>query len=324
MKNEFLFLLILSFLFKSSLLLPTQYINPVINQDAPDPTVIKAGDYYYLYSTGEKIFKSKDLVNWQFVRKVFDGKKRPTFVNVKIYWAPCITKQDNLYILYFALAIWGKSETGAIGVATSKSPEGPFDLVGDGKLFTSKEVGVLNSIDPYYIEDHGKKYLIWGSFHGIYGIELTKDGTKVKNIHNKFKIAGSKFEGSYIYKRNNYYYLFVSTGSCCKGDNSTYQIVVGRANNLKGPYLSKKGGSMQNNKFTVILAGNKKFAGPGHDSRIFKDKNGKTWMLYHAYLRGNSKIGRTVCIDEVKWTKDNWPYFEGGSPSTSKKVGPYL
>ena len=49
MKNEFSFLLILLFLLKSSLLLPTQYINPVINEDAPDPTVIKAGDYYYLY-----------------------------------------------------------------------------------------------------------------------------------------------------------------------------------------------------------------------------------------------------------------------------------
>ena len=198
MKTEFSLFLILSFLFKSSLLLPTQYINPVINEDAPDPTVIKAGDYFYLYSTGEKIFKSKDLINWKFVRRVFDGKKRPTFVDVKIYWAPCITKQDNLYILYFALAQWGKPETGAIGVATSKSPEGPFDLVGNGKLFTSKEVGVLNSNDPYFIEDNGKKYLIWGSFHGIYGIELTKDGTKVKNIHNKFHIAGSKFEGSYI------------------------------------------------------------------------------------------------------------------------------
>ena len=117
--------------------------------------------------------------------------------------------------------------------------------------------------------------------------------------------------------------MFVSIGSCCKEDKSIYQTVVRRAKNLKGPYKSKKGESMLNNKFTVILSGNKKFVGPGHDLRIFKDKTRKTWMLYHAYIRGNPK-GRTICIDEVKWTKDNWPYFEGGSLSTTKRVGPYL
>ena len=324
MKNEFSFFVILSILFKSSLLLPKPYINPVINEDAPDPTVIKVGKYYYLYSTGEKIFKSSDLINWKFVRRVFEGKPRPSFVNVNSYWAPCITKQNNLYILYFALSVWGGINTAGIGVATSKSPEGPFDIVGNGKLFNSKEVGVQNSIDPYFIEDNGRKYLIWGSFYGIYGIELTKDGTKVKNFNSKFKLGGSYFEAAYIFKRNNYYYLFASIGSCCEGDNSKYQTVVGRSKDLKGPYFSKNGGQMLSNQFTVLLSGNKKFVGPGHNSRIMKDKDGKTWMLYHAYVRGKSKIGRTVCLDEVKWTKDNWPYFDGNGPSSTKKVGPYV
>jgi len=322
MKNEVSIFLILLVLFKSSLLLPTPYTNPVINEDAPEPSLIKEGDYYYLFSTGEKIFKSKDLINWKFVKKAFEGKRRPVFVDTKIYWAPCITKQENLFILYFSLAKWRKPETGAIGVATSKSPEGPFKLVGDGKLFTSEEVGVLNSIDPFYIEDDGKKYLIWGSFHGIYGIELTKDGTQVKNIHNKFQIAGSKFEGAYIYKRDKYYYLFASVGNCYHGDSSTCQIVVGRAKDLKGPYMTKNQEPMLDNKYEFILVGNQKFVGPGHNSRIIEDKIGKTWMLYHAYIRGNPR--RIVCIDEVKWTRNNWPTFEGAFPSTTKRVGPYL
>ena len=324
MKNEIQFFIILLILFKSSLLLTKPYINPVINEDAPDPSVIKVGKNYYLYSTGEKIFKSSDLINWKFVRRVFEGKPRPSFVKVNSYWAPCITKQNNLYILYFALSVWGGIDTAGIGVATSKSPEGPFDIVGNGKLFNSGEVGIKNSIDPYFIEDNEKKYLIWGSFYGIYGIELTKDGTKVKNIKNKFKLGGKYFEAAYIFKRNKYYYLFASIGSCCEGDNSKYQTVVGRSDNLKGPYLSKNGGQMLSNQFTVLLSPNKKFVGPGHNSRIVKDKNKKTWMLYHAYLRGKTNIGRTVCLDEVKWTKDNWPYFEDNSPSSTKRVGPYV
>ena len=324
MRNKFSFFLIISILIESSILLPTTYKNPVINQDAPDPSVIKVKGNYYLYSTGEKIFKSSNLVNWKFIRKVFEGKPRPSFVNVNSYWAPCITKQNNLYVLYFALSVWGGIDSAGIGVATSKTPEGPFEIVGNGKLFTSGEVGVKNSIDPYFFEENGRKYLIWGSFHGIYGIELTKEGTKVKNLKNKFQIAGSYFEAPYIYKRANYYYLFASIGSCCEGDNSKYQTVVGRATSLKGPYLSKKGNKMLNNNYVVVLSGNKKFVGPGHNSRIVKDKTGKTWMFYHAYIRGNSKLGRTVCIDEVKWTIDNWPYFVDNGPSSVKKVGPYL
>ena len=103
MKVEFFFL-ILSFLFQIITPLETQYTNPVIGKDAPDPSIIKADNgVYYLYATGEVIYKSKDLVNWDYVGKVFQGVPRPSFVDVNSYWAPCITKQDKLYVLYFAL-----------------------------------------------------------------------------------------------------------------------------------------------------------------------------------------------------------------------------
>ena len=80
---------------------------------------------------------------------------------------------------------------------------------------------------------------------------------------------------------------------------------------------------MINNRYEVLLSGNTKFVGPGHNSRIISDKDEKTWMLYHAYIRGRSHIGRTVCMDEVKWTNDEWPYFEGDSPSSGEQTGPY-
>jgi arabinan endo-1,5-alpha-L-arabinosidase len=317
-----LFLIILSIINKAYQI---QYTNPVLPKDAPDPTVIKADNgLYYLYATGEGIYKSSNLVQWTYIRNVFHGKKRPSFVNVNSYWAPCITKQGNQYILYYALSVWGGINTAGIGVATSSSPEGPFDIKGNGKLFTSREIGVKNSIDPYFIIENNKKYIIWGSFHGIYAVELDNSGLKVKNLKNKIQLAGRAFEAPYIFKRGKYYYLFASIGSCCEGDRSRYQTVVGRSKNFRGPYLSKKGGKMLNNQYTVLLSGNKKFVGPGHNSRIITDKKGKTWMLYHAYIRGQSKTGRTVCLDEVKWTKDDWPYFDGNSPSQQKQNGPEI
>ena len=126
------------------------YKNPIIAEDAPDPSVIKGNDgYYYLFSTAEHVYRSADLVNWRYVRQAFGDNPRQTFVpGVNVYWAPCVTKQDGRYVLYFALSTWGGGDTASIGVATSDNPGGPYKLVGDGKLFTSGEVGVNNSIDP--------------------------------------------------------------------------------------------------------------------------------------------------------------------------------
>ena len=322
--NRALFILFL--LINSIITGRINYTNPIIRQDAPDPSMIKGDNgWYYLYATGERIYRSLDMVRWEYVRNVFDGKPRPSFVDVNSYWAPCITKQGNLYVLYFALSVWDGIDTAGIGVATASTPEGPFDIQnGDGKLFVSGEVGVKNSIDPFYIEEGGAKYIIWGSFYGIYGIELNSDGLSAKDYRNKFLLAGTYFEASYIYKRGGYYYLFASIGSCCEGDSSTYQTVVGRSTSFTGPYYSQNGGRMIDNSFDVILSGSSAFAGTGHNARIMEDKGGRTWMAYHAYIRGQSNIGRTVCIDELKWTNEGWPYFEGGVPTTYEHAGPEI
>ena len=320
MKKSLIFLL---FLFYFTASTRVSYTNPIIREDAPDPTIIKANGYYYLYATGEKIYRSNNMINWQYVRKVFEGKTRPSFVDVSSYWAPCITKQNNRYVLYFALSTWGGVDAAGIGVATASTPEGPFDIAnGNGKLFQSGEVGVKNSIDPNYIEENGRKYIIWGSFYGIYGIELNSDGLTVKDTRNKFQLAGTYFEAPYIYKRGGYYYLFGSIGSCCEGDNSTYQTVVGRSTSFTGPYTARNGGRMLDNSFEVLLSGNSVWAGPGHNSRIIEDNSGTTWMTYHAYIRGQSNIGRTALIDEVKWSNDGWPYFTNGVPSNTQQEGP--
>ena len=320
MKKSLIFLL---FLFYFTASTRVSYTNPIVREDAPDPTIIKANGLYYLYATGEKIYRSNNMINWQYVRKVFEGKTRPSFVDVSSYWAPCITKQNNRYVLYFALSTWGGVDAAGIGVATASTPEGPFDIAnGNGKLFQSGEVGVKNSIDPNYIEENGRKYIIWGSFYGIYGIELNSDGLTVKDTRNKFQLAGTYFEAPYIYKRGGYYYLFGSIGSCCEGDNSTYQTVVGRSTSFTGPYTARNGGKMLDNSFEVLLSGNSVWAGPGHNSRIIEDNSGTTWMTYHAYIKGQSNIGRTALIDEVKWSNDGWPYFTNGVPSNTQQEGP--
>ena len=299
------------------------YINPIIGEDAADPTIIKGDDgMYYLLATGEKVYRSADLVDWNYVGKVFGDNPRPTFVpDVKAYWAPCLTRQNGRYVLYFALSTWGGIDAASIGVATADSAAGPFRLVGDGKLFSSGEVGVRNSIDPNFIEEDGHKYIVWGSWFGIWLIELTDDGLAVKDMSVKRQIAGTIYEAPYICKHGDYYYLFCSIGACCEGARSTYETVVGRATNLFGPYYNKEGQPMLDNAYTLFLTTNDVCIAPGHNSRIIEDEAGKTWMFYHGYLPTNPEKGRVAWLDEVKWA-DGWPYIEGKGASSEEQVAP--
>lgn len=292
------------------------YNNPVINYSLPDPTIIKAnGGFYYLYATEDirniPIHRSKDLVNWEFVGTAFTDQTRPRFEPKGGLWAPDINYINGQYILYYSMSVWGGEWTCGIGVATADNPEGPF--IDHGKLFRSNEIGVQNSIDQFYIEEDGKKYLFFGSFSGIYVVELSDDGLSVKPNAEKQQIAGTAYEGVCIYKRNGFYYMFASIGSCCEGLESTYTTVVGRSDSILGGYLDKEGKPMLQNNHEVLIHKSDKFVGTGHNSRIVQDEKEQSWILYHAVSVDNPE-GRVLMLDQVKW-KDNWPYIEGSSPS---------
>lgn len=292
------------------------YRNPVVNYSLPDPAVIRADDgYFYLYATEDirnlPIHKSKDLVNWELVGTAFTKESRPAFEPKGGLWAPDINKIGDKCVLYYSMSVWGGEWSCGIGVAVADKPEGPFTDC--GKLFCSSEIGVQNSIDPFYMEDKGQKYLFWGSFRGIYGIELSDDGLSVKAGAEKVQIAGTAYEGTYIHKRKGYYYLFASTGTCCEGLKSTYQTVVGRSKKLFGPYLDKQGEAMMNNRHETLIRKNDSFVGNGHNSEIVTDDAGNDWMLYHGVSVDNPH-GRVLLLDKVEW-KAGWPLVKGGSPS---------
>lgn len=341
MKNKTLFATLLLAFVAFQVTAQKKYSNPVYGSDFPDPTVQRALDgTFYAYATGCKCKSSTDLVNWTNVSGVIS---RPTWndtidadgnkVNYSL-WAADVNYVDGKYICYYASALWGNGSRTGIGVATGDTPTKFTD---HGKLFRSTEIGVKNSIDPCYVEEFDKKYLIWGSFNDICMVELTDDALAVKNfspINNPqpngswkrhtgvTKLAGGAFEGAMIYKRGKYYYLFCSVGSCCEGENSTYRTVVGRATKLTGPYLNKQGGSMIDNNYTTIISGDSRWKGPGHNSEIITDDEGQTWLLYHSYDMNNGCSGRLMLLDKITWTSDGWPVINDGHPSTGQMDAP--
>jgi len=340
MKKRTLFAALFAALAIASVNAQKKYSNPVYGSDFPDPTVQRALDgSFYSYATGCKCKKSTDLVTWTNVSGVIS---RPTW-NDSIHadgtrdnyslWAADVNYVDGKYICYYASALWGNGSRTGIGVAVGDTPTKFTDK---GKLFRSTEIGVKNSIDPCYVEEFDKKYIVWGSFNDICIAELTDDALAIKDFsplnnpesgswtrhRGVTKLAGGAFEGAMIYKRGKYYYLFCSVGSCCEGENSTYRTVVGRSTKLMGPYVNKQGGQMISNNYTTIISGNDRWKGPGHNSEIITDDEGQTWLLYHSYDMNNNCNGRLMLLDKITWDKSDWPVINDGHPSSEEMDAP--
>lgn len=325
---------------ESSEEVPTDYENPVWEPVLADPAIIRGDDgIFYAYGTQDNalwgdyygvrytpILSSPNLVDWEYRDQAFKPATMPQWSESSGagLWAPDIVRFGATYNLYYSLSVWGDPNPG-IGVATGPSPLGPF--TDQGKIFDSNEIGVGNSIDSAtYIDDDGRVYMVWGSFYGIYGVELTSDGLSLKESKaeahaNKVILAGvdngrweiGNYEGPYLIKENGYYYMFLSTGTCCNGHYSTYEVRVCRSESILGPYYDKDGNLMtsRQNIGTPVVRGNDHFAGVGHNS-IIKDDAGDYWIVYHGFDKQEDPYygttnRRALLIDKLEWDSEGWP-----------------
>lgn len=311
------------------------YTNPIYEPIFADPSIIRAPNRtFYAYGTQDAspargcddaaipILRSDNLIDWEHSGEVF--QEWPNWKDEGFLWAPDIARYRGKYHVYYSYSEWGDENPG-IGVATADNPEGPFE--DQGKLFLSDEIGVGNSIDPQFFIERGTPYLIWGSWFGIHGVELTKDGLNWKE-RTTFLLAGNAYEAPHVFERNGYYYLFVSTGSCCDGHDSSYEVEVGRSKSFFGPYYNEHGVDLREiddwNAGDAILTENERFAGPGHNS-IVVDDAGSEWILYHAYDRDTPEFEcggaprRSMMIDEVTWS-NGFPRLENNTPAFSHEV----
>jgi arabinan endo-1,5-alpha-L-arabinosidase len=231
---------------------------------------------------------------------------------------------QGTYYLYYAYSLWGDPNP-CIGLATASHPEGPWQDLGRA-VFCSEDIGVRNSIDPFIWHDREKRTMIWGSFHGIYAVELSRDGTKP--VGSKTLLADNRFEAPFVHYRDGSYYLFLSSGTCCEGARSTYMTWVGRSEKLLGPYLDTLGRDLRYGGGEVVLFRNDRWIGPGHNT-VVTDDAGLDWIIYHAIdplrpLLPNGATRRPVLIDRIDWV-DGWPMVnDGEGPSDTPRPAPTI
>lgn len=294
-----------------------------------DPVMAKEGATYYLFSTGPGItfYSSTDLKTWKLRGRVFPGdpawakQVAPSF-NGHI-WAPDIVQRDGKFYLYYSVSAFGRN-TSAIGVTVNRTldPDSP-DYRWEDQGIVLRSVpnrDLWNAIDPAVITDeHGTTWMSFGSFWG--GLKLVKlapDGKSLAEPQEWYSLAKrersvlvddeepgpAEIEAPFIFRRGDYYYLFVSWDKCCRGKDSTYKMLVGRSKSVTGPYLDRTGKSLAAGGGTLLLAGNAEWAGVGHNSVYHFD--GKDYLVFHAYESGDGGLQK-LKIAELSWDAADWP-----------------
>jgi arabinan endo-1,5-alpha-L-arabinosidase len=290
-----------------------------------DPSMIRQGDTYYVFSTGEEyglnqgniqIRKSTDLVNWELVGTVFSTI--PDWVGTTIggippnLWAPDISYFNGKYHLYYAGSRFGTNNS-VIGLATNTTldPASPdYRWIDDGLVIRSTPSDNWNAIDPNLSLGADKTpWLSFGSFWD--GIKMRrldpstgKLSTEDSILYSLASRGGDPIEAPSIVYRNNYYYLFASFDFCCRGANSTYKIMIGRSTSITGPYVDSSGKQMAQGGGTLILESQGRYVGPGGQS-VFLD-SGTYWLVNHYYDALDNGIPK-LQIHDLAWTADGWP-----------------
>jgi arabinan endo-1,5-alpha-L-arabinosidase len=318
------------------------YVNPVLDADFPDPTVIKAPDgYYYGYATQTQrdgkwiniqLARSADLVHWQHLGDALPAK--PSWAaTTQDFWAPHVVRDGGRYIMYFS----GKPDTSderhglCLGVATASSPIGPFVDMGHP---LECGAGFVN-IDPMAFDDPatGKHLLYWGSgFEPIKVRELARNrmsfarGSSPRSVAWPSPAKGAfpvLVEGSWVIRHGGYYYLFYSGDNCC-GPKANYAVMVARSRRATGPFqtLEQATGKLH----SIILEKRGDWIAPGHNS-VVTDGVGQDWIVYHAVdarhprEKATDEINtrRVMLIDRIRWI-GGWPVID--SPSETPQAAP--
>lgn len=318
------------------------YVNPVIDADFPDPTVIRAADgIYYGYATQTvyqgkwiniQVARSPDLIHWQYYGDALPTK--PIWAaSTQDFWAPDVLRDGGRYIMYFSAKPKTSDERHGLclGIAVAQSPLGPFVDMGH-PLKCGK--GFVN-IDPKAYDDPrtGEHLLYWGSgFEPIKVQELARDRMSFARASSPINLVAPTpekrgfpvlVEGTWLMRHGDYCYLFYSGDNCC-GAKANYAVMVARSRNPKGPFQTLE--QATGRRHSIILERKGYWVAPGHNS-VVTDGAGQDWIVYHAVdarhprARSSDEINtrRVMLLDRIRWI-NGWPSIDG--PSATARAAP--
>lgn len=299
------------------------YHNPILaTENLADPHMIKYQGKYYLYGTyldgtikggsdHYDVFVSEDMTDWEKVPNIF-SKDTDTLWAPDVFYDPA----DETFYLYY-------SEGMSIGIATSKTPIGPFE---------DRGILIEQAIDAHMFYDNGKYYLYHSSVEISNEIDMIErfligliNGTHDKARENiwvqpmstPMDKSGQAIllvepdvaweqgilldvnEGVWMFKSNSTYYLMYSGNETMFGN---YAIGYATSTSPVGPFEKYKENPIVKTKPSLFKKG---VYSPGHHSILTED-DGSHWMIYHQ-KKSATHLGfsqRYVCKDQMYVTKE--------------------
>jgi xylan 1,4-beta-xylosidase len=298
--------------------------NPILPGFNPDPSIVRAGDDYYIATStfewfpGVQIHHSRDLVHWRLLTRPLNRASQLNMLGAPDscgVWAPCLSYSDGLFwLIYTDVKRFGR--TSVAGASGASMRDFHNYLVTSPRMDGDWSDPVyLNSsgFDPsLFHDDDGRKYLLnmlWDHRPGanrFAGIILQEYSVKERKLVgeriNIFKGTPLGLtEGPHLYRRNGWYYLLTAEG----GTNFNHAVTFARSRNLTGPY--------ELHPDTYLLSARKRpdsvLQRTGH-ADLVETQTGETYMVYLCGRplpnRGRCTLGRETAIQKMAWSEDGW------------------
>jgi xylan 1,4-beta-xylosidase len=303
-----------------------EYVNPVVRGFAPDPSVIRVGDWYYLAVSSFEwfpnipLYRSRDLGAWEYVGSVDTAVPGGSLLGVPDsggIWAPALSYANGLFWVTYGLvrSVSRRHYDVEVYVATAHEVSGPW----------SEPVRVPGyGFDPSLFHQNGQLWYLnlindtrvgGRRFDGIVALELrpSYDGAGLLaaltpvGVPSLLLQQDNLIEGPKLTYHDGWYYLLCAEG----GTSFNHGVLVARSRNLLGPYevASESLITTRNNADWPLQK-------TGHGELVQAPSG--SWYLSYLASRPlatpdgpRSPLGRETAIAPIEWV-DGWPWLVGG------------
>lgn len=287
-----------------------RYANPILPGFYPDPSIVKAEEFFYLicssfeYFPGVPIFRSRDLIHWEQIGNVLDRVSQLNLTDQKSsdgIFAPALRYHEGTFYMI-------TTDVRGIGnfYVTATNPAGPW----------SDPIRIpYGGIDPsLFFDEDGKVYVTaqqgadYNSHAIQYEINIETGEALTEPQVVWYGDGGPWTEGPHLYKINGMYYMMSASGGTAK----EHREIIGRSNNPYGPF----------ERYPEPILTHRNLDHPiqylGH-ADLVEDHQGDWWAVFLGVRLtedGYSVLGRETFLAPVIWN-DGWPHIDNNEGTVS-------
>nr|WP_240981189.1 glycoside hydrolase family 43 protein [Streptomyces sp. N502] len=301
--------------------------NPVIRGFAPDPSLVRVGDWYYVATSSFEWFptiplhRSRDLAHWEYaghVRGAVPGDSLAGVPDSGGVWAPSLSWDgERFWVTYSVVRSVG---TPYFDLDTYVSTA--TDVAGK---WTAPRRVASHGFDPALFHDEGRLWLLnlqndhrpgGRRFAGIVMTELDRETLVPIGDTHLLLQHDRLIEGPKLLRHDGWYYLVLAEG----GTGWEHGVRVARSRDVTGPYeLDDRPLLTTRDDPEVPL----QKAGHGE---LVETADGQ-WLLSHLTARPlrtphgpRCTLGRETAIQRVVWDAEGWPRLAHGSRHPAVEV----